>query len=40
MPIPIIVLTNGRPECISKTIPSVVEHLHGAGCRADRGRLG
>ncbi|WP_329521183.1 glycosyltransferase family 2 protein [Spirillospora sp. NBC_01491] len=31
MPIPIIVLTNGRPECISKTIPSVVEHLHGAG---------
>jgi hypothetical protein len=30
MPIPVIVLTNGRPECISKTIPSTAEHLSGA----------
>lgn len=29
MTVPLIVLTNGRPECISKTIPSAREHLHG-----------
>ena len=29
MPVPIIVLTNGRPECISKTIPSAQAHLSG-----------
>jgi hypothetical protein len=29
VPVPIIVLTNGRPECISKTIPSAHQHLSG-----------
>lgn len=29
MSVPLIVLTNGRPECISKTIPSAQQHLHG-----------
>lgn len=29
MPVPLIVLTNGRPECISKTIPSARQHLSG-----------
>lgn len=28
--VPIIVLTNGRPDCISKTISSALGHLHGA----------
>lgn len=27
--VPIIVLTNGRPDCISKTIPSATGHLKG-----------
>lgn len=27
--VPIIVLTNGRPDCISKTIPSAIGHLTG-----------
>ncbi|WP_143220899.1 glycosyltransferase [Actinomadura sp. CNU-125] len=31
MPVPIICLTNGRPDCISKTIPSAIEHLTGVG---------
>jgi hypothetical protein len=30
-PIPLLVLTNGRPECISKAITSVGEHLEGVG---------
>ena len=29
MTVPLIVLTNGRPECISKTIPSAQQHLTG-----------
>lgn len=29
MTVPIILLTNGRPECIAKTIPSAVNHLTG-----------
>lgn len=31
MTVPIICLTNGRPECISKAIPSAIEHLTGVG---------
>lgn len=31
MSIPIIVLTNGRRDCIARTIPSIREHLTGAG---------
>ena len=27
--VPIVCLTNGRPECISKTIPSAIQHLSG-----------
>lgn len=30
-PIPIILLTNGRPDCVAKAIPSVGEHLLGVG---------
>lgn len=30
-PIPIIVLTNGRPDCVAKAIPSIGEHLLGVG---------
>ncbi|MFF5261346.1 glycosyltransferase family 2 protein [Actinomadura viridis] len=29
MPVPIICLTNGRPDCIAKTIPSANAHLTG-----------
>ena len=29
MPVPLIVLTNGRPDCISRTIPSAIDHLTG-----------
>lgn len=29
MSVPVILLTNGRPECIAKTIPSALEHLSG-----------
>jgi hypothetical protein len=29
--IPLIVLTNGRRDCIAKTIPSITEHLTGYG---------
>jgi hypothetical protein len=29
MPVPVICLTNGRPECISKTIPSALANLSG-----------
>jgi hypothetical protein len=29
--VPIIVLTNGRRECVSRTIPSALDHLTGAG---------
>lgn len=30
-PIPLLVLTNGRPDCITKTLRSAAEHLHGVG---------
>ena len=30
MAVPIIVLTNGRRDCVSRTIPSALEHLTGA----------
>jgi hypothetical protein len=29
VPVPLIVLTNGRPECITRTIRSLTEHLSG-----------
>ncbi|TDD97624.1 hypothetical protein [Actinomadura rubrisoli] len=29
-PIPLLVLTNGRPDCITKTLRSAAEHLRGA----------
>ena len=29
MTVPLIVLTNGRKDCISRTIPSAIEHLRG-----------
>lgn len=29
MTVPIICLTNGRPDCIAKTIPSAIDHLTG-----------
>jgi hypothetical protein len=31
LPVPILVLTNGRRDCISRTIPSTREHMTGAG---------
>lgn len=31
MSAPILVLTNGRRDCIARTIPSIYEHLDGAG---------
>lgn len=31
MSVPIIVLTNGRRDCISQTIPSITKHLTGVG---------
>lgn len=31
MPAPIIALTNGRRSCITRSIPSALKHLHGAG---------
>jgi hypothetical protein len=30
-PIPLIVLTNGRRDCISQTVPSITKHLTGYG---------
>lgn len=31
MSLSVVLLTNGRPSCVAKTIPSMQEHLHGVG---------